>query len=85
MTQEQHAHSAQAVQMLAAQLGAAKVLSSGPAYDEARHVLNAAVTRRPAARAAGLSARRGDTTSRRAARAAPGADLGRRCPHHPPG
>ena len=33
MTQEQNARSAQAVRMLAAQLGNAKVLSSGPAYD----------------------------------------------------
>jgi FAD/FMN-containing dehydrogenase len=48
MTQEQNASLAQAVQMLTAQLGAAKVHSSGPAYDEARQVFNVAVTRRPA-------------------------------------
>jgi hypothetical protein len=48
MTQEQNARSAQAVQMLTAQLDAAKVLSSGPPYDEARQIWNAAVTRRPA-------------------------------------
>ena len=33
MTQEQNARSAQALGMLTAQLDAAKVLSSGPAYD----------------------------------------------------
>jgi FAD/FMN-containing dehydrogenase len=48
MTHEQNGRIAQAVQMLTAQLDAAKVLSTGPAYDEARHVYNAADTRRPA-------------------------------------
>jgi hypothetical protein len=38
MTHEHNAHIAQVVQMLTAQLDAAKVFSSGPAYDEARHV-----------------------------------------------
>src|SRR5262249_8833025 len=48
MTQEQNPRIAQAVGMLTAQLGAAKVHSSGPAYDEARQGWNAAGTRRPA-------------------------------------
>ena len=48
MTHEHNAHIAQVVQMLTAQLDAAKVFSSGPAYDEARQVFNTAVTRRPA-------------------------------------
>jgi hypothetical protein len=39
MTHEQNTHIAQAVGMLNAQLDAAKVLSSGPAYDEAWHCL----------------------------------------------
>src|SRR5262249_2060265 len=47
MTHEQNARIAQAAQMLTARLHAAKVLSSGPAYDEARHVWNPAITRRP--------------------------------------
>jgi hypothetical protein len=48
MTNEQDTRIAQAVQMLTAQLDTAKVLSSGPSYDEARRTWNAAVTRRPA-------------------------------------
>jgi hypothetical protein len=47
MKQNQNARVARAVQMLTVQLDAAKVLSSGPAYDEARRVWNAAVTRCP--------------------------------------
>jgi hypothetical protein len=45
MPHEHNAHIAQAVRMLTAQMDAANVLSSGPAYDKARQVWNAAVTR----------------------------------------